>query len=123
MFKKQILITLSFAVLLAFGCSKSEQGDAPQDKAAVENHDAAKAEHAEHAGHAEEAVAVEGNQAWNKLCPVSGGEVTADVEIVEHGGKNYGFCCPGCDEKFAESPETYVKNLSEDGATFLGKKS
>ena len=59
---------------------------------------------------------------WNKVCPVKGEEVDADSPTVEYNGKVYAFCCPGCDTKFAKNPEKYIKNLSEDGKKFVGKK-
>lgn len=60
---------------------------------------------------------------WNKLCPVMGNKVDPEVPPVEYEGKAYGFCCPGCDDKFRNNPEKYSKNLSEDGTKFVGKKS
>jgi len=59
---------------------------------------------------------------WNKVCPVRGGEVDQEVSTVEYNGKDYGFCCGGCDSKFAKDPDKYSNNLSEDGTKFLGKK-
>ena len=57
--------------------------------------------------------------AWNTVCPVQGEEVKNTVPTVEYNGKAYGFCCEGCDKKFAEHPEAFAKNLSEDGTKFL----
>lgn len=59
---------------------------------------------------------------WNKVCPVKGNPVEEDSPTVEYSGKLYGFCCPGCDTKFAKNPEKYSKNLSEDGTKFIGRK-
>jgi len=59
---------------------------------------------------------------WNKVCPVKGNPVEEDSPTVEYNGKLYGFCCPGCDTKFAKNPEKYLKNLSEDGTKFIGRK-
>ena len=58
---------------------------------------------------------------WNKVCPVKGEEIDADAPTVEYNGKVIGFCCPGCDSKFQKDPEKYMKNLNEDGSTFIGK--
>jgi YHS domain-containing protein len=43
-------------------------------------------------------------------CPVSGEEftVTESSPKVEHDGKTYYFCCPGCDEKFKKDPAKYL---------------
>ncbi|PJF33302.1 MAG: hypothetical protein CUN57_02530, partial [Phototrophicales bacterium] len=49
--------------------------------------------------------------AWNKVCPVTGEEVSSDAPTVMYEGKAYGFCCPGCDDKFKDDPQHYSKNL------------
>jgi len=59
---------------------------------------------------------------WNKVCPVKGNPVEEDTPTVDYNGKLYGFCCPGCDTKFAKNPEKYAKNLSEDGSKYIGRK-
>ena len=59
---------------------------------------------------------------WNAVCPVKGNPVEEGTATVEYNGKIYGFCCPGCDTKFAKNPEKYAKNLSEDGKKFIGRK-
>ncbi len=59
---------------------------------------------------------------WNTVCPVKGNSVEEDSPTVVYNGKVYGFCCPGCDIKFAKNPEKYIKNLSEDGTKFIGRK-
>lgn len=43
-------------------------------------------------------------------CPVSGEEfeVTASSPHVEHEGKTYYFCCPGCEKKFKENPQKFL---------------
>jgi len=57
--------------------------------------------------------------AFNKVCPVKGGEVDSDSPTFEYNGKVYGFCCSGCESKFEKDPETYLKNLNEDGSEFI----
>jgi len=59
--------------------------------------------------------------AFNKVCPVKGGEVDSDSPTFEYQGKVYGFCCSGCESKFEKDPETYLKNLNEDGSEFIKK--
>jgi YHS domain-containing protein len=59
---------------------------------------------------------------WNKVCPVMGEEVDPKAPTQVYNGKVIGFCCPGCDKKFQKDPAKYIKNLSEDGTTFIGKK-
>jgi len=64
----------------------------------------------------------ESKEIWNKVCPIKGNPIEDDTPTVEYNGKLYGFCCPGCDTKFAKNPEKYSKNLSEDGSKFIGRK-
>lgn len=59
---------------------------------------------------------------FNEVCPVMGKKVDLDGAKVEYNGKLYAFCCDGCETKFSKNPEKYLKNLSEDGKKFLGKK-
>ncbi len=61
-------------------------------------------------------------QPWNKVCPVMGNKINPKVGTVTFEGKAYGFCCAGCDAKFAKNPEKYSKNLNENGTRFIGKK-
>jgi len=58
-------------------------------------------------------------KAWNEVCPVMGGKVQETSATVEHNEKHYGFCCPGCIDQFADNPETFAVNLSDDGKRFL----
>jgi P-type Cu+ transporter len=60
---------------------------------------------------------------WNKVCPVMGNEVDPSVKTVEYKGKLYGFCCDGCDDKFAKDPARYSRNLSKDGTKFTKARS
>ncbi|GJQ61375.1 MAG: hypothetical protein SCALA702_04280 [Melioribacteraceae bacterium] len=59
---------------------------------------------------------------WNAYCPVEGGKVDVATATIQYKGKTIGFCCPGCDISFMKNPEKYLKNLSEDGKKFIGKK-
>lgn len=59
---------------------------------------------------------------FNAVCPVMGNPVDLDGEKVEYNGKLIAFCCAGCEDKFNANPEKFMKNLSDDGKTFLGKK-
>ena len=44
------------------------------------------------------------------VCPVSGDEfvVSAKSPHVEHEGKTYYFCCPGCIKAFQKDPQGYI---------------
>lgn len=44
--------------------------------------------------------AVATTDTYNQVCPIMGGEVTAEGGTVEWDGKTIGFCCDGCDEKW-----------------------
>ncbi len=59
---------------------------------------------------------------WNKVCPIKGDPINPKIPTYTYKGKTYGFCCKGCDTKFKADPEKYIKNLSKDGKTFVGKK-
>jgi YHS domain-containing protein len=43
-------------------------------------------------------------------CPVSGETfvVTAESPRVEHEGRTYYFCCPGCDARFQANPAQFL---------------
>lgn len=47
------------------------------------------------------------------VCLISDEEfvVTAASPKVEHEGKTYYFCCPGCDSDFRKSPEKYLRKI------------
>jgi YHS domain-containing protein len=68
----------------------------------------------EHAGHA--APVPE-----NLICPVMGNEVDPEV-FVEYEGRVIGFCCAGCDAKFLEDPEKYLKKVDAELAARKGAK-
>jgi YHS domain-containing protein len=44
-------------------------------------------------------------------CPISGEEfvITDQSPKVAYEGKTYYFCCSGCDKKFQENPQKYLK--------------
>ncbi len=48
-----------------------------------------------------------GDKSW---CLVSGEEFTvaADSPKVTHEGKDYYFCCAGCDKRFEENPQQFL---------------
>jgi YHS domain-containing protein len=50
------------------------------------------------------------------LCPVLGGNVDNKV-YVDYQGKRIYFCCKGCDAKFKEDPEKYLKKIQEQDIT------
>jgi len=56
---------------------------------------------------------------WNTVCPVKGEQVDPAVTTVEYNGKNYGFCCSGCDTEFMANPEKYSRRLNADGTILI----
>jgi YHS domain-containing protein len=60
---------------------------------------------------------------WNEVCPVMGNKIDPAVKLVEYKGKLYGFCCDGCDDKFAQDPAKFSRNLSKDGKKFSKARS
>lgn len=99
--KRLIIAFLSIVMMMLLSCSQNDDEMETDTSNAAGN---------------EQAVEL---VSWNKVCPVRGGEVDPEVTTVTYQGKVYGFCCPGCDDKFSEDPGKYLKNLSEDGTEFL----
>jgi len=112
---KIFAFVFSFAVLF---CSIALAQEKPQK----ENEESVEKVEVKVEKETEISVESEVKEIWNKFCPVKGNPVEDDTPTVEYNGKTYGFCCPGCDEKFAKNPEKYSKNLSEDGSRFIGRK-
>jgi YHS domain-containing protein len=50
------------------------------------------------------------------VCPVLGGNINKQV-YVDYQGKRIYFCCQGCDAKFRQDPEKYLKKIQEQGIT------
>ena len=50
-------------------------------------------------------------------CPVMGNILTVSktTPVIDYKGKRYFFCCPGCDDKFMESPDGYIGENYEQG--------
>ena len=122
MFKQLIFIFSLVSILTAFTFAQDKPETEKKDKKECSHSCCGtKESHSEAKMDATDETAVV--QIWNKVCPVKGEEIDADAPTVEHNGKLYGFCCPGCDAKFEKNPEKYSKNLSEDGTKFIGRKS
>lgn len=49
------------------------------------------------------------------VCPVSGDRfyVSETTPVVEHKGKKYYFCCPGCELEFKKDPEKYIELIEK----------
>jgi rubredoxin len=74
------------------------------------------AEDAEKAGKAGEEPAKSGRvgvllELGNPLCPVMQGEVNGET-FSEWNGLNVGHCCPDCNERFLENPESLLDEVS-----------
>jgi len=76
-------------------------------------------DHCKTDGHSKADAGSESYKSFNTVCPVSGMDVKANVKTVSFEGKDYGFCCAGCNEKFSATPEKYSKQLNEDGTSLL----
>jgi xanthine dehydrogenase accessory factor len=50
-------------------------------------------------------------------CPVSGEEfvVSESSPTVEHDGRTYYFCCPGCAERFQADPHQFLQPQHAEG--------
>jgi len=111
---KQFVLFLSIAILL---CAVSVAQEKPQKEQEVTD----QTEKIITTESSEDVEKLPTEMAWNKVCPVRGNPVEDDTPTVEYEGKTYGFCCPGCDVKFANNPEKYLENLSEDGTRYIGR--
>lgn len=112
MFCKKMFAVLMFSLLFSlFTISNAQNNETEKEGTKTEVQE-------------EQKISEEKNAAkpWNEVCPVKGGKVQKETVLVEYKDKQYGFCCPGCDSKFEKDPEKYLKNLSEDGKKFKGKK-
>ncbi len=58
---------------------------------------------------------------WNLYCPVTGEKIEEGATTLEIDGKTVAVCCPGCESKLKKEPAKYLKNLSEDGQTWIKK--
>ena len=59
----------------------------------------------------------------NAECPMMGGDVDPEGEVVVWEGQNIGFCCDGCGDKFkALSEEEKVAHLIDNGGMDLPRK-
>jgi YHS domain-containing protein len=92
-------------------------GSTPPPSTAASETPAAHDEHAEHHEAAAPAPASadlkpigEAKIGDKTNCPVSGEEfvVAESSPKVEHDGKTYYFCCPGCAKKFQADPQKYL---------------
>ena len=81
---------LLVGLILANGCKKSE----PTESSAPAIPEVA-------------AAAIE-----QTMCPVMDGAINKDI-FTEYKGTKVYFCCPGCKEKFEQSPEQYVAKLPQ----------
>lgn len=51
----------------------------------------------------------------NKICPVSGEEISEETKATyEYEGKVYNFCCQMCIEDFKKEPQKYIKKVEEE---------
>ncbi|MHC4599368.1 MAG: YHS domain-containing protein [Planctomycetota bacterium] len=103
-----VMIVAGAGLVVLPGCS-SKTGDASSD--------AAKDEPKGHEG--SDAKKAEGGTEGKNLkpqerCPVMGNPINKEV-YVDHEGKRIYFCCPGCDAKFKQDPEKWLKRLAEMG--------
>ena len=56
------------------------------------------------------------------VCGMNVNPATAKY-VHEHGGKNYYFCCAGCQQKFGADPQSYLNKPASSGLVTLGMPS
>ena len=78
-----------------------------------------KAEEKQDSGTPPEPAATQAS-AEQKLCPVSGHEIDADVSVM-YEGKKVAFCCDDCIKKFKDNPAKYTAKLPQFGGTEGGE--
>lgn len=49
-------------------------------------------------------------------CPVMGGPAILHTNTVEYAGATFGFCCPGCDTRFAQNPDRLIQAQARRGS-------
>ena len=64
----------------------------------------------------DEAPTVQLVKGTQELCPIMGNPIVED-SYADYDGKRVYFCCPGCDAKFSEDPEKYIKEMEDAGVT------
>ena len=62
----------------------------------------------------DEAPAIQLVKGTQELCPIMGNPIVED-SYADYNGKRIYFCCPGCDAKFKEDPEKYIKQMEDAG--------
>jgi YHS domain-containing protein len=100
---------LFVGLVLIEGCKKSEP--APSETATNSTLEREGREQAEMAVSSEPAKAIVA-AVEQTTCPVMGAAINKDI-FIEYKGKKVYFCCPGCEEKFKESPEKYIAKLPQ----------
>ncbi len=106
-----IVVTIAGAIFLGAALTNNSNTNHVGQPQTVQQGGQCCAGHALHTEHK--------NEPWNEVCPVMGGKVNPNSATVEYNEKYYGFCCPGCIDKFAQELEKYAANLSEDGKKFI----
>ncbi len=117
--KKAVFVALLVLLMISLSAQDKPKMEEPKNTMSKMMQDST---HHDHSKMMEDHKMAADKKAFNKFCPVKGGEIDHEVATVEYNGKNYGFCCPGCDQKFKDNPEKYSKNLTEDGQEFLKKE-
>ena len=111
--KMSLWVSLLLAgLIVAAGCKKSEP-PAPPEPETPEAAAPSLSETVETAkASASEAAEAAFASIEQTTCPVMGGAIDKNI-FVEYQGKKVYFCCPGCEEKFKENPDTYLAKLPQ----------
>jgi YHS domain-containing protein len=109
--KKHLVIMVLFVGLLMLnGCKKSEPEPSETSAGkmqAMEGH-----EGHEHAALSSEPAKAIASEVEQTTCPIMDSPINKAL-FTEYKGKKVYFCCPGCEEKFKESPEKYIAKLPQ----------
>ena len=118
---KQLLVILSMISLISLIALAQEKPDTEKSEKKECSHSCCGTKESKSEVNIENNVETQVVQIWNNVCPVEGGKIKSDSPTIEHDGKLIGFCCSGCETKFEKDPETYLKNLNDDGSQYRKK--
>lgn len=61
------------------------------------------------------ALALAGPEIKTPICPIMGHGATDAIAVVEYASFRYEFCCNGCPQAFAKSPDSALKKAPKEG--------
>ncbi len=120
--KAVCIISVSLALILAYGCGTKKAENKAASKSSTQQHDMNDGQ--DHSGHSHSAQGkkaddkAEGKTAETSLkpqttCPVMGGAIDKTM-YVDKGGQRIYMCCEHCRDKLTKDFDTYLKKLNDE---------